>query len=43
MRCPAQDQLFAERRQRRALAALGFDQRHAEELGPLLDQVPDVR
>ena len=39
---PGPDQLFAERRQRRALAALGFDQRHAEEVGPLLDQIPDV-
>ena len=36
------DQLFAERRQHRALAAMGFDQRHAEEFGPLLDQIPDV-
>src|ERR1700743_3067535 len=36
------DQLFAEFRQRRALAALGFNQRNAEELGPLLDEVPDM-
>ena len=35
-------QLLAERRQRRAFAALGFDQRHAEEVGPLFDQIPDV-
>ena len=39
---PGPDQLFAEGGQRRALAALGFDQRHAKEIGPLLDQVPDV-
>src|SRR5262249_50305611 len=32
----------AEFRQCRALAALGFNQGNAEELGPLLDQVPDM-
>src|SRR3954452_3583042 len=36
------DQLFAERRQRRPLAAAGFDQRRPEERRPLLDQVPDM-
>ena len=38
---PGPDQLFAERRQFRAFAALGFDQRHAKKSGPLLDQIPD--
>ena len=36
------DQFFAEGGQRRALAAMGLDQRHAEELRPLLDQIPDM-
>src|SRR5258708_26895474 len=36
------DQFFTECGQRRALAAMGFDQRHAEEIGPLFDQIPDV-
>src|SRR5260370_41705984 len=36
------DQLFAERRQFCSFAALGFDQGHAEKIGPLLDQIPDV-
>jgi hypothetical protein len=36
------DQLFAEGRQPCALAAMGFDQRYAKEIGPLLDQIPDV-
>ena len=35
-------QPLAERRQFRALAALGLDQRRAEEFRPLLDQIPDV-
>ena len=35
-------QLFTERRQGGALAAPGLDQGHAEEFGPLLDQVPDM-
>ena len=39
---PGPHQLLTERRQRRAFAAMGFDQRHAEELGPLLDQIPDM-
>jgi len=39
---PGPYQLLAESRQRRALAAMGFDQRHAEELGPLLDQIPHM-
>jgi hypothetical protein len=36
------DQLFTECRQRRALAAMGLDQRDAEKVRPLFDQVPDV-
>ena len=36
------DQFFAEGGERRALAAPGLDQRHAEEIGPLLDQIPDM-
>ena len=36
------DQFFAEGGERRALAAVSLDQRHAEEIGPLLDQIPDV-
>src|SRR3954466_1418940 len=36
------DQLFAERRQHRPLAAAGFYQRGPEERRPLLDQVPDM-
>ena len=36
------DQLFAEGGEHRALAAMGLDQRHAEEFGPLLDQIPDM-
>ena len=36
------DQLLSEWSELRALAALGFDQRHAEKLRPLLDQVPDM-
>ena len=36
------DQLFAEGGERRALAAMGLDQRHTEEFGPLLDQIPDM-
>src|SRR6478672_461275 len=36
------DQPLAERRELRALAALGFDERRSEELRPLLDQVPDM-
>src|SRR2546430_3353956 len=36
------DQFFAEGGERRTLAALGLDQRHAEEIGPPLDQIPDV-
>src|SRR5439155_24212749 len=35
-------QPLAERTQLGALAALGFDQRRAEKLRPLLDQVPDM-
>ncbi len=35
-------QPLAERGEFGALAALGFDQRRAEELRPLLDQIPDV-
>ena len=35
-------QPLAERRELRALAALGLDQRGSEELRPLLDQIPDV-
>ena len=35
-------QLLAESRQRRALAAMSFHQWHAEEFGPLLDQIPGV-
>src|SRR6266404_8903172 len=35
-------QFFSEGRQHRTLAAMGFDQRDAEKLGPLLDQIPDV-
>src|ERR1700704_1075374 len=35
-------QFFSECGQHRALAAMGFDQRNAEKLGPLLDQIPDV-
>ena len=35
-------QFFAEGGQHRALAAMGLDQRHTEEFGPLLDQIPDV-
>src|SRR5216684_1744476 len=36
------DQLFAEGRQFRALAAMGFDQWHPEKIRPLLDEIPDV-
>jgi hypothetical protein len=36
------DQLLAEGAQPRALAAVGLDQRHAEEIRPLLDQIPDM-
>ncbi|CEG07127.1 hypothetical protein BN961_00508 [Afipia felis] len=36
------DQFLAERRQRRAAAALALDERRAEECRPLLDQIPDV-
>ena len=39
---PGPHQLLAERGKRRALAALGFDQRYAKKVGPLLDQIPDV-
>jgi hypothetical protein len=35
-------QLLAELRQHGALAAMGFDQRYPEKLGPLLEQVPDM-
>src|SRR5579864_3271742 len=36
------DEFFTEGSEPRTLAALGFDQRHTEELRPLLDQVPDM-
>ncbi len=36
------DQFLAEGCQGGALAAMRFHQRHAEEGGPLLDQVPDM-
>jgi hypothetical protein len=36
------DQFFAEGGQHRALAAMGLDQWHTEEIGPLFDQIPDV-
>src|SRR3569623_869458 len=36
------DQLFTERRQRGAAAALALHERCAEELGPLLDEIPAV-
>src|SRR5258705_13209829 len=39
---PGPHQFFTERRQRCALTAMGFDQRDAEENGPLLDEIPDV-
>src|ERR1700736_6297525 len=35
-------QFFTECSQRCALAAAGFDQRDAEKLGPLFDEIPDV-
>src|SRR5260370_40097809 len=35
-------QFFTECCQRCALTAMGFDQRDAEENGPLLDEIPDV-
>src|SRR5436309_1102329 len=36
------DQFFAEGGERSALAAVSLYQRHAEEIGPLLDQIPDM-
>src|SRR5260370_41745071 len=36
------NQLLAESRQFCPFAAMGFNQRHAEKLGPLIDQIPDV-
>src|SRR5229473_1121818 len=35
-------QFFTERGQRGALAAMGFDQRDAEKIRPLFDEIPDM-